>query len=61
MNIPSIPRNGNTFLHIATRSGQIGITEMILIEENEVNTKNNLGKVLKDRDILKRKYHTLFE
>ena len=47
MNIPSVPKNGNTFLHIATKTGQIGINEMILIEENEVNTKNNLGKVLK--------------
>ena len=44
VNIPSVPKNGNTFLHIATRTGQIGITELILSEDCEVNPKNNAGQ-----------------
>ena len=42
--IPTIPQNGNAYLHIAARTGQSTMFEKFLENEIDKNLKNNLGE-----------------
>ena len=41
INIPSILQNGNTYLHVAARTGRYEIFEMIFENDEAENVKNN--------------------